>query len=103
MTASRFSPVVDIIKASGGMLRVSSGIGAGTPAIMLEVFANADDTATSKGKVTISADMIPNVVMALADASCRAVAIGAGKAKAARWAVVNADIVEALNGGRAHG
>lgn len=98
MSASYFNPAVDILKAGGGMLRVSSGMAAGTPAIMLEVFAKAGEPKASKGKIAISTEMLGGVLIAMADAACRATAEAEGKAKPTGWAVMNADIAEALNG-----
>jgi hypothetical protein len=89
---------MDIIKAGGGMLRISSGMAAGTPAIMLEVFAKAGKVDTSKGKIAISTEMLGSVLIAMADAANRATADAEGKAKPTGWAVVNADIVEAMQG-----
>lgn len=98
MSATHFDPVVDIIKAHGGMLRVSSGMAVGTPAIMLEVFAKAGDLNTSKGKIAISTEMLSGVLIAMAEAACRATAETEGNAKPTGWTVVNRDIVDALNG-----
>lgn len=98
VSASHFSPAVDIIKAGGGMLRISSGVAAGTPAIMLEVFAKAGKTDTSKGKIAISTEMLSGVLIAMAEAACRATAEAEGNAKPTGWAVVNSDIAAALNG-----
>ncbi len=99
MSASHFSPVVDILKPSGGRLRISAGMAAGKPAIMLEVFAKVGKSDKSKAKISLSVEMLDGVLMAMAAAACEARAQADGHTrKPTGWAVVNTDIVEAMQG-----
>lgn len=98
MTASHFSPAVDVIKPNGGMLRVSYGQAAGSPAIMLETFAKAGETDSPKERMAISTAMLWPILQAMADAGVRAIDAAGGKIKPTGWAVVNADIAEAMQG-----
>ncbi len=97
MSGTNFTPAVDVIKPGGGMLRVSSGIAGGAPAIMMETFAKVGETTNPKERMTISTAMLEHVLQAMIAAGTRAID-HKGRSKATGWAVISTDIIEAIRG-----
>ncbi len=70
---ARFTPAVDVIRPTGGMLRVSYGMAGGEPAISLEAFRKAGEPDTTIGKVLIATAVLFPALEAMIDAGNRAI------------------------------
>jgi len=105
MTAAKFSPAVNIIRPTGGALRVSFTGGGREPAIKIEAFRKAGDSSTRTGKVVISTAMLWPALNAMAEAGVRAIDEAQGVVPTGDGGRVSLDVRAAMarNGGQADG
>lgn len=105
MSAAKFSPAVDVIRPTGGALRVSYTGGGREPAIKIEAFRKAGENGTRIGKVVISTAMLWPVLNAMIDAGTRAIDEAQGIVPTGDGGAVSLDIMRAMaaKGGQADG
>ena len=96
MNAAKFSPAVDIIRPTGGALRVSYTGSGSEPAIKIEAFRKAGENGTRIGKVVISTAMLWPVLNAMIDAGTRAIDEAGGVVPTGDGGRVSLDIVAAM-------
>lgn len=99
MSAAKFFPAIDIIRPTGGSMRVSYSADANEPAIKLEAFRKAGERGTAIGKVVISTAMLWPVLQAMVEAGNRALNGDEPDPKGGVTAI-SLDVANALNPGK---